>query len=311
MGVGGSGGRFLALGVLVLVLVLQMVGSSMGWCPVSHYTFVCEGSGLQKGAEPCICQGGIDPNLFIGSELPDAFAGGAFFSEDLCPTSAPALHDGIFAGHMLQLAISQNQSASILALAQGFASHAVADYAGFLPTGLLYTPLPTDWLTMFPFMLTVDAYLLQNFSATCTPNLTVGALSEEGASFIANATAYYNTINSQFPVLNTTQVLSCTDRWARQVSEFNSQALNQLPITTQNQLQYFDPNEPASFEEAAADFEMARSCAKQVVNEYLQLLLSKKLAPEDAYPNAIDFLQSLFDAGQCSPQPPSSSSTSA
>lgn len=293
--------------LLLSAAVLCAFPGASAWGPVTHYHFTC--SALQPHTAPAECVAS-SPSLILGADMPDAFFFSSFISGSACPAGIAALHDGAFAGFMLQQAVAAGDG-ELAQLAAGFGSHVAADVAGFFPGGFLGTgglaPGMENWVTVWPFMQAVDGLVMQQLRLNAS-QLVRQPISDAAAAFVANATAAYAAAggggNVAFPVLTATDVSACVNTW----SDVLSQSFALSEVYAQNEavlaavLPHFDQFADKSLDAVKAQLAMAASCASAGIVTWVDALDQKHLTPAAAYAATLKYYEGAFKAGKCAPQ---------
>ena len=172
-----------------LLCVLLLLGSATvrpeAWGPATQYKFASGAPRAGDDADGCAQNTAASGSAWLlsSAEMPDAFYSGGFLTGRAC-TRSRSLHGLVFAGHQLQAAVreqpfggaapeQENGGFSALDYALGFCAHVVGDYAGCLKGGYLgnghlpaFGNITREWVSIWPFMSAIDAYMLHNASST-------------------------------------------------------------------------------------------------------------------------------------------------
>lgn len=101
----------------------------------------------------------------------------------------------------------------------------IGDLVGFFNPGGYLGSFVQSWITFFPFMSAVDAFLLADGNNFNQSDLSLPWATPEAAEFVVNAGDWYRTnFKSDFPQYNVTQVLHCIDAWQQTQSDLLSMA---------------------------------------------------------------------------------------
>jgi hypothetical protein len=140
-----------------LLLLVAWCSLGAAWGPVSHVVFAQ--SGLQAFDASAV-------------DAPDGYFGfmGAQFSygsyAGACPVEEK-LHNPVIAGALVQKALrAPTPDAQYVLFLLSYQSHMLGDLVGFFPGGGYLTrtvDASVNWVTLWPKMQTIDAYLLQQY----------------------------------------------------------------------------------------------------------------------------------------------------
>jgi len=101
-----------------------------------------------------------------------------------------------------------------LSFAMGFGSHMVSDAVGFHKNGGYLGSSVQSYVTTFSFMNSIDSLVMADYlQDSAEPWIT-----SDANNFVANAGAYYRSINNQYPQFTSQQVAQCTEPWAETIS---------------------------------------------------------------------------------------------
>eukprot|EP00008_Paramoeba_atlantica_P013323 CAMPEP_0201482702 /NCGR_PEP_ID=MMETSP0151_2-20130828/6970_1 /ASSEMBLY_ACC=CAM_ASM_000257 /TAXON_ID=200890 /ORGANISM="Paramoeba atlantica, Strain 621/1 / CCAP 1560/9" /LENGTH=219 /DNA_ID=CAMNT_0047865515 /DNA_START=150 /DNA_END=806 /DNA_ORIENTATION=+ len=204
-----------------------------------------------------------------GMAAPDSF----FFTGDFttgtdCPLSAAALHDGTFAGFMVQQAQSENPSQLNFSL--GFGSHVMSDLAAF-ETGYLSSPLKVLWLKVWEQMLAQDSYISNEWQDTLslqevqTAVLNVTQpLAESQLEWLSNSTIAYNQENPSFPVFTASDLQPCSEDWATTLQSVSIEATEKEPSSFLQEMLFYDSGSSTE-SEAESRFNRFTSCGEKAI----------------------------------------------
>lgn len=160
-----------------------------------------------------------------------------------------------------------------------------------------------DWSTEWPFMLSVDAYLLNNgvWPTEC-PNATSQprvSLDQRGVDFIAEAVATYRVDAPSFPNLDSAAIAACSDPWGPQVNRMNAIAATQLPAATSQQLIFFDQFGATTEAQAADNLAASMECIQYVLTYYFDQIAIKSQSVQQSWANTAEYIVDLFEDGKC------------
>ena len=97
----------------------------------------------------------------------------------------------------------------------------VGDLVGFHNNGGYLGSTVQSWVTFFPFMSVVDAFLYARNSFTPS-QLALPWATTDAAAFIVAAGNYYRSLNPNFPSYNVSDVLSCILAWQQTQQELGN-----------------------------------------------------------------------------------------
>lgn len=318
--------------LVVWCALLALACSCAAWGPVTHYSFACSSVYSHEPWEQCVAaassaapprHAAASPvsarSLLIGSSTPDAFFFGAqpFMIASDCPSSAPALHDPVFAAYLVQWAIDgtvggSSGSFDAVAFAKGFGSHVMSDMVGFAfkdgyfmanPVALVNDNI--DWLYTWPLMLAVDAYYFTNTSLGSSPDpLPQGAMSPEAAEMLVRAIERYHALNPAAPLLSLREVTACNDVWSEHLAAVFASTRRTSSATAGSLVLAYDPYRGSLVEEATHAVELQRACAVNAVKYWLNEVAPTNGAPTDpqkAFLSTMSFIRSMYATGTCTP----------
>jgi hypothetical protein len=231
-----------AIGLILCLFSFQV----QAWGPISHQTFNC--LALHPTMDVGACITSVAGGTFgFGSDAPDMFGFGAFNITDdpqyLCK-NLTYVHDPVFAGFMVQLALNQSASSSststsistsefdtpnstfdAVSFSQAFAGHIMGDLVGFNAqggvlcskeasqcnaAGILYMP---EW----GYMAALDAFFFHTYNMSQyykeMPVPNSKTLGPDGARFISQASYLYSQTTPSFAPVSPEAVLQCASYW--------------------------------------------------------------------------------------------------
>jgi hypothetical protein len=301
------------------LLLVVLASRAVAWGPLFHYRAAC--------SVPASVAANTTA-LFLGADSPDAFYFGASpFLAGAAPACTPdlaRLHDPLFAGFQLQLALKEAAAAAreaalygdsfdAVSFAAGFGSHCLSDMVGFdFPRGYFNAKpaalvgAAVDWLYTWPLMVAVDAAVVTNFS-TCRPGdgplptmLPSGGISAAGAAFMARATAAYRVQNPAFPAVNASTLAACSAGWAQHVQSVTAVALSTPAAAARAVAVVYDPYGSTTEQEALAALAMQADCSAAAVSVWQSAIVAGQ-SPTQAAEAAYAETAQLYKSGQCAP----------
>jgi hypothetical protein len=286
-----------SLGVVavLVVIVVTYVGGAKGWGPLSHYFFARQA--YEK-------QGYDDASIKLGCDMPDSFYFANWAQFPNCQVPINDYHNPITAGYFVKFALSDaakrlqmktQLALDPLSLSLGYGSHMIADRVGFYsPKGGYLGPTVPSYVTAFPFMTAVDALISTLSTFPDSP-----WASEDAAVFIAEATKYYNSKNSKFPLYNSTQIGNCILPWGRTATTVVELAKIQAKTQYYQQaLVFFDQFNATTFDEALSHWKIANECCVDAIRFWRNQILGAT-TPEDAWKFTNTHITTKFEKGQC------------
>lgn len=228
---------------------------------------------------------------------------GVFMSGTACPPTANALHSPILAGYLVRAAQAADDD-SLKSFALGYSTHVVSDEVGFATGGGYLGNLSSiiDWSTEWPWMLAVDAYILQNdlYPDNTFPSTPV---SDKNMQFLASVVQQYATVNPRSPSFNASQLQACSSTWAPAVNQMNQMSLMQDATGTAKQLVFFDRFGATSIEQAAANLVANWACVQKTLSVFVSALLDDaSTTPEQAWATTAAYIAQSFEQGLCTVQ---------
>jgi hypothetical protein len=124
-------------------------------------------------------------------------------------------------------------------------------------------------------------------------------LEQRGIDFLSWVNSKYHAIQPAFPLLNSTQIQSCSDPWALQVNEMNALAEGQLPEATAQQLIFFDRFGVTTIQEAVQNMEANFNCIQPTMQFYFKMITDLSTSPETAWTATVGFINQLYAEGGC------------
>ena len=220
-----------------------------------------------------------------------------------CPPNANALHSPILAGYLIRAAEASNDD-SLKSFALGYSTHVVSDEVGFATGGGYLGNLSgiIDWSTEWPFMLAVDAYILQEdlYPDNTFPSTPV---TDKNMEFLASVVQQYASINPRSPSFNVTQLSACSTTWSPAVNQMNGLASLQDPATTAKLLVFFDRFGATTIEAAAANLLANWGCVQKTLTVFVDALLNDSTTtPEQAWATTAAYIAQSFEQGLCTVQ---------
>lgn len=288
------------------VIFLFGLSSVVAWGPVSHYKFATD---FISQSAPQQWIGQIDIQaLLTAADLPDGMWNGWFLSGTACVPTANHLHSPILAAYLIQAANQTQWSDAQRSFAVGYATHVVSDQVGFASQGGYLGNLSSiiNWSTEWPFMLAVDAFIMQN-GAYPSDVYPTQAVSEENMEFLTSVVAEYHSAQPSFPLLNLTQLLACSNPWAPQVTQMNAISRTQIPASTTQQLLFFDRFNAQNIGEVSNNLQASWNCVSQTLTYFFQCVVGSEeaggaMTPELAWKATSQFIDNAYAAGECTAQ---------
>jgi len=285
-------------------VVVVLIARADSWGPLSHYYFAMQSLSQYDNA-----------SFKQGCDMPDSFYFANFTPTPTCSVPLQAMHNPITAGYFVQYAQQESRrlnhrsegDVDPLSLALGFGSHMIADLVGFHQNGGYLGSTVQGWVTFFPFMSAVDAFLYATDSFSQS-ELDLPWASDAAADFVSAASEYYRThFKSDFPVVTREAVLDCIMPW----QETQDQLVNiaqkiQGPTNPQyyrSALVFWDQFNATSFGQASSHFQLSDSCIISAVTFWTDQILNNnpQLTPEAVFSRTVDFVNRLFAQGKCTP----------
>lgn len=239
--------------------------------------------------------------------MPDAFFFGNFVADEAASCNGlQELHNPNFATFMaLQARALGNDE--LMDFANGYGSHIVADVAGFFPGGFLgngFFPVASsvNWVSVWPYMTAVDAFVLQSkLNLSSSPPQNIPTVSNVTAAFVANMSAVYQTYEPAMPSATQLQVLTCATQWRAVVDVETKKAAALPPVSYEFEIIYNNPLNATTFTQAAQDFSMATSCAVGGISLWRQLVQQSNATVNGVVAAVGNYFVSQFAAGKCAP----------
>lgn len=228
---------------------------------------------------------------------------GVFMSGTACPPNANALHSPILAGYLIRAAQASGDD-SLKSFALGYSTHVVSDEVGFATGGGYLGNLSAiiDWSTEWPFMLAIDAYILQEglYSDNTFPTTPV---TDKNMQFLAQVVQQYAGINPHSPSFNTSQLEACSSTWAPAVNQMNQLSAMQDAASTAKQLIFFDRFGATTIEQTAANLVANWACVQKTLTTFVDALLNDAATtPEQAWSTTAAYIAQSFEQGLCTVQ---------
>jgi hypothetical protein len=284
--------------LFALILVFALVGCTHAWGPLTHFSVACSaytGSTIDSTIN-CFEKRSAQVR---GADLMDAFFFAPKFVEyGHCRQDLQKLHDGVFAGHVVKAAETQEQ----LDFALSFGSHVIADFAAFLTSYL--SPLGDQvlWLNVWQHMLVLDARLASRWNEASGHSRTESAIRsvtepvERGdAHFLANVTRSYHNVNAESPVASADEILKCSTEWSETIKPTSVEQMRRNEPDIASAMVFWDKDAQSSVV-ANQRFDAFRACAVKAVKHWQSLILNSTISAEDAF-NAMP----PYVVGNCPP----------
>jgi hypothetical protein len=253
-----------------------------------------------------------NPDLISGDDFPDAFYFGSFIGGSNCSTFR-AFHDNAFATQLMLSAKAEDSSAGFNATAfsLGYASHMYADDVGFFSTTLTPESTYLNWLKVWTYMVSIDAYTLNQAGITTGGGNTdqagqlrivVPTLPRAGSEFVAKVAGVYKAnVNPQAPVITADQVGYCAAAWEQVLRDKTDEAMSTLTATWRHQLVEFSAFNATTWQEAVKQLEPSQNCVADVWRYYLTLVNEPGAKPGVVDSKALAYIQDAYAKGKCTP----------
>ena len=310
------------------IVALTLAISGTAWGPAAHYYFTCK---AVRGNPLCMNEG-KNWDLLSGTEMPDSLIFGDMVSGNPC-TGFGMLHNLYFAGFQLQLALKEarenntcystlpgvknsDSCFSAVDFALGFGAHVVADIAAFFSNdaylGDGYKPsTPSsvagekNWISIWPFMTAVDAYVRQT-------KLGVGSrIPDTLHNLPSNATEFLVRANAAFAAAFPTEPIpaptaaefgECANQWHYVIENEGRKAASLPNASYQWEMVYNDRMGATNFSDAAANFEKASWCTQYPIDVWMGIVLGGE-SPILAFNTTLQWYVEAFQQGLCSKNP--------
>eukprot|EP00045_Choanoeca_perplexa_P008589 m.80605 g.80605 ORF g.80605 m.80605 type:complete len:294 (-) comp14554_c1_seq1:9-890(-) len=287
-----------------LVCIAAVVSVVQAWGPLAHFATNCAGIGLGDSVKDCVCNT-ANNDLGIGSDAPDAFYFGGYTIGNGCD-GLSYMHDALFGANMVKFAEDSSGdygSFDALRFAQGYLGHTMGDAVGFNPSGMLTSPVVgagnSAWIPLWQYMVTLDNVVFRNLSnqGCQVTDLPYKPLSDDGVRFLADATTYYHSINSDFAAVNSSVVRACTASWQLTYNLSILQATVLPEDASMALLQLYNRDPTASVMDILNTVVAQRACMADVIAFVLAKL--KTETPEVAVQQANARVSQLYQDGKC------------
>lgn len=286
----------------LIVVVALLLALCAAWGPSTHYYFTC--TALRGSQDFATCMKSR-ATLLSGTDMPDAFFFGDFVDSGACVGLAE-LHDAAFATFMTIEAIKTG-SQELIDFSLGYGAHIVGDFAGFFPGGFLgngFFPNSSfvNWVSLWPYMTSVDSLVLQTKFAGAAIPTSVPIVSNHVARFFSNVSNYFHAnIEASIPNATVEQVLACGAQWKSVVSIETVKAAKLPAASWQYEVLYNNPFNATSFIRAANDFQMAAGCAVGGISLWASAVQMANATVMGVIGSVEGYFESQFLSGKCSP----------
>lgn len=283
-----------------LVAVSLLTNTVQAWGPITHSYFACRQVLGDDDAEVAQCLGGAHPELLVGDGFPDAFVFGSFVVGSKCGDLG-AYHNHAFASHLLSQAGAYSGSFNATAFALGYINHMTADGIGFYQSGPIVPRNSSylDWLHVWQYMNSIDAYLVNKLKLTSVPS---PALSAEGAAFVAEAAqGFKKTVDASVPDISSDLVENCGKAWQQVLKDKGEEALRMPDDAWQDNLVWFSTDGAQTWQEAASNLQPAFGCVLASWQFYVDQV-ERGHAPGDFEDLVMQQVADLFSSGACTSQ---------
>lgn len=274
-----------------------------GWAPLTHSWFACRQVLGDDDAEVARCLQEALPDLIVGDGFPDAFVFGSIVVGSNCEAIKP-YHNHGFASFLLRESGNYSSGTggfNATAFSLGYVNHMTLDAVGFYSKEPVVAPRNTtylDWLHVWQYMNSIDAYLASTLGIRAAPS---PVLSAEGAAFVAATSARYREVVPDAPALTAELVQYCAKSWQQILKDKGEEALRMPEDAWQDNLVYFSNFGAATWQEAVEDLQQTFACAADAWQFYVEQVRAG-LEPfdfEDAFGKKVD---ELFASGDCVPR---------